>query len=98
MRFSRLLLAAVLLLTVFAIRPLAEASPPDPTWVAGLYDNADFDDVILAITSTAAVVDADLGDCAVPTLVVVGRTGDLVPAIAPALADLAHQPRSPPSH
>jgi len=30
--------------------PLAHASPPDPTWIAGLYDDADHDDVVLAIT------------------------------------------------
>ena len=25
------------------------ASPPDPTWIDGIYDAADFDDVIVAI-------------------------------------------------
>ena len=40
-----------------AIVPLAYASPPDPTWIAwgpGIYDNADFDDVILLIVSADA--------------------------------------------
>ena len=30
--------------------PPAYASPPDQTWIAGLYDDADHDDVVLAIT------------------------------------------------
>jgi len=35
---------------VFALVPAAYAIPPDQSWIAGLYDNADFDDVILFIT------------------------------------------------
>ena len=31
---------------VFVLRPLAQASPDDPVWIAGLYDGADFDDVV----------------------------------------------------
>jgi len=30
---------------------LAHASPPDPTWLAGVYDQADFDDVVGLLTS-----------------------------------------------
>jgi hypothetical protein len=30
--------------------PLAHASPPDQSWIAGLYDGADHDDVVLAVT------------------------------------------------
>ncbi len=30
--------------------PLAYASPPDPTWIPGLYDNADYDDVVGLVT------------------------------------------------
>jgi hypothetical protein len=33
-----------------ALVPLAHASPPDPTWIAGLYDDADHDDAVLAVT------------------------------------------------
>ena len=50
------LLAAV----VLALAALAHASPPDPTWIAGLYDNADFDDVVLKITSTVSVFDSQM--------------------------------------
>jgi len=34
-----------------ALAPMAWASPPDPTWVTGLYDNADFDEVVTYLTS-----------------------------------------------
>ena len=45
-----------LLVLLFAILPLAEASPPDPLWVGGLYDGADLDDVVEAVMAATAVV------------------------------------------
>lgn len=31
---------------------LAYADPPDPTWISGFWDDADYDDVIVRVTST----------------------------------------------
>jgi hypothetical protein len=46
----------LVLLACSAILPLlAHASPPDPIWLPGIYDNADYDDVIGLLTDTAAV-------------------------------------------
>ena len=39
------------LCAMLALVPLAHASPPDPVWLAGIYDGADSDDVIVAATS-----------------------------------------------
>ena len=39
------------LCTLVVLVPLAHASPPDPVWLAGIYDAGDSDDVILAATS-----------------------------------------------
>ena len=39
------------LCATLALVPLAHASPPDPVWIAGIYDAGDSDDVILAATS-----------------------------------------------
>jgi len=39
------------LCAMLALVPLAHASPPDPVWLAGIYDAGDSDDVILAATS-----------------------------------------------
>jgi hypothetical protein len=51
-------LAALLLTVALAtLTPLAHGSPPDPTWIAGLYDDADHDDAILAVTASLASVD-----------------------------------------
>jgi hypothetical protein len=51
-------LAAILLTVALAtLTPLAHGSPPDPTWIAGLYDDADHDDAILAVTGSIASLD-----------------------------------------
>jgi hypothetical protein len=38
-----------------ALTPAALASPPDQHWLAGLYDNADYDDVVLAVVESVAL-------------------------------------------
>jgi len=44
-------LGAILLgVALASLVPLAHASPPDPTWIPGLYDDADHDDAVIAIT------------------------------------------------
>ncbi|HET8533047.1 MAG TPA: hypothetical protein VFO08_17980 [Methylomirabilota bacterium] len=40
---------------VVVLRPLAQASPADPTWIAGFYDDADFDDVVYHIVTSSGV-------------------------------------------
>ena len=58
---ARLPSLGVTLLAVLIIVPvtLAHASPPDPTWHAGLYDQADFDDVVCLLTSALDATDSD---------------------------------------
>ncbi len=61
----RVVAVAVVLVLLIGLTPLAYASPPDQTWLAGLYDNADYDDAVLAVTSTMGASDTtpapDLG-------------------------------------
>ena len=51
---GRRLLVPLLLFSLSAFRALACASSPDPLWVPGVYDDADYDDVILTIGSLDA--------------------------------------------
>ncbi len=37
------------------LRPLAHASPADPTWIGGFYDGADFDDVVYLVVTGSGV-------------------------------------------
>ena len=39
---------------------IAFASPPDPSWIVGIYDGADADDIVTLITETPVVSDATL--------------------------------------
>src|SRR2546422_3497896 len=47
-------LSLLLIVSILPLAPLAYASPIDPSFPAGLYDNGDFDDVIDLITSSIA--------------------------------------------
>jgi hypothetical protein len=49
-RFS-LLGLGVLVISSAALPALAYASPPDPLWIPGIYDDADYDDVVTLATS-----------------------------------------------
>lgn len=50
----RLSVAFLLLGALCAVGPLAYASPPDPTWIGGVYDAADYDDAVVAIAAMEA--------------------------------------------
>ena len=56
-RRSTVRVAPLLFLVLLLLTPMAYASPPDPSWIAGLYDNADFDDVVLSVTSAVGIVE-----------------------------------------
>src|SRR5499427_4860288 len=51
---------SAMLLVLLMIVPvtLAHASPPDQTWLAGVYDQADFDDVVGLLTSALEATDS----------------------------------------
>lgn len=55
---SRGLVSALLLGVLLALPPCAHASPTDPTWIPGFYDDNDYDDVILFITGAVTAVDS----------------------------------------
>ena len=49
-----------LLLVLVVVVPLADATPADPTWLVGICDDADVDEIVRAITSATAVVNCIL--------------------------------------
>ncbi len=79
-----------------ALTPLAYASPPDPSWIRGLYDDADFDNVVAFLTSGAGVIEPfPLDDaCAIPLAVALLRQTDEGPTPSGILVSL--HPRAPP--
>jgi hypothetical protein len=64
--------AALLLAVLAVLTPLALASPPDPLWVGGFFDAADFDDVVVAVTSTDGATDGAAPRAVTASLPVLG--------------------------
>ncbi len=56
-RIQALLVLVALLPALVVLTPLAYASPPDPAWVSGFFDEGDHDDVVVLVTSTGATVE-----------------------------------------
>jgi hypothetical protein len=73
-------LHAVLAALVLSLTPLAHATPPDQTCIAGLYDDADYDDAIVAVTGMIASLDGEAshhprqGDLIIGLVVLRGET------------------------
>jgi hypothetical protein len=65
------LVTVVTLVAVLCLVPAVHGSPPDSTWIAGLYDNADFDDLVLLIGSTLGVVERSVGCSLCPQRLVI---------------------------
>src|SRR5258706_12709083 len=50
-------LLVALLVALVALTPLAYATPPDPTWVSGFFDDDDNDNGVFLFTSSLAALD-----------------------------------------
>lgn len=95
-RWRRAFVVSFLLAVLALLVPLADASPPDPTYLGGIWDDGDYDDVVIVATSSSAVTDGHLTiDFAVVPVVV---------AVHPPAARLVRSnlrsircPRSPPA-
>jgi hypothetical protein len=65
-------LAVLLLGVLLALPAIAHATPTDPVWISGLYDDSDFDDVVLFVIAAVSAVDSALVDQAGPVVVCLG--------------------------
>jgi len=93
----RRLILLVIAGATIGLTPAAFACPPDQHWVSGLYDDADYDDVVLAVTSSGASVDTQSSprDCRFSEL-----SGAIVFAIDETLhaaPNLSSSTRAPPA-
>lgn len=57
-RTITLVLWLTLLTSLVALTPLAYASPPDPIWVGGVFDDDDNDNGVFFVTSSTATIDS----------------------------------------
>jgi hypothetical protein len=85
------------LFALLTLRSLAFASPPDPSWLDGIYDGADFDDVVvLAAIQVLHPAPAPPVDVA-PNEVVVWTLPLSSDQAAPLCQQTPAHPRAPPS-
>jgi hypothetical protein len=89
-------LPLLLVLALLALVPLAHASPPDATWIGGWYDNADFDDVVITVTGTVALVEIAPHVDLRPVSLVVSHISAFDDFFTPLLRPAPRQPRAPP--
>jgi len=85
-----------LVAAILALAPLAHASPPDQTWIAGLYDNADFDDVIRCITSGLGAIQPSLAWSPCVVALVVGLVTPMDTKMRPLFSLSSDLSRAPP--
>ena len=52
----RIGLIALVIIAQTTLSALAFASPPDPSWIPGVYDDADYDDVVTRVMSATGNV------------------------------------------
>ena len=94
----RSLIVALVLAGPAILPALAYASPPDPSWLAGLYDEADHDDAVVLVMSAS-------GNIGFTVLAGVQELPPLIGGVPPTTTDAtvlflrspAH-PRAPPLH
>jgi hypothetical protein len=86
----------ILLALVVGLAPLAYSSPIDPSFPGGFYDNGDFDDVIIHLTSGVSVVEAAPLYIVSPVENVAGTVNQVDPWRAPSAALGAAPSRAPP--
>ena len=60
----------LLVVALLALCPVAHASPLDPTWIAGFWDDGDHDKVVILVTSMASAADMNLVGALAPLMVV----------------------------
>src|SRR6266436_135214 len=96
-RLPRTVLVLVLVALMLTLTPLAYATSPDPTWIAGFWDDDDFDDVVGYITSAAGLLHTPVA-CELRPLVLPGflRPSAFQAATA-SVPRSASSPRAPPT-
>ena len=88
-------LVFLLLACLGSVTPLAYASPPDPTWMDGIYDD-DGDDVIVSVTSATWAVELGQDACSTPRLVAVSLDLPGAPRLLSVAVRRAFLGRAPP--
>ena len=85
------LIVPPLVAVLVALTALAYASPPDPSYVGGFWDDGDYDDVVILATSANSIVDVQPGYYFAPTRSVL----PVLPPREPLISSCSFCPRAP---
>ena len=95
-RVSTIVPTLVLVALIVTLTPLAHAALPDPTWISGIWDGDDFDDVVGYITSAAGLLPHPVA-CALRPIALPTLLNPIGFPAAVSAARSASSPRAPPS-
>lgn len=88
---------ALVMVAQVTLSALAFSSLVDPSWIAGIYDDADYDDVVALATAGTGNVAPVILAVSRPSLLPLGRLLDCGDAAAPVRSASALHPRAPPT-
>ena len=91
------LLLALLVVALGTSAPLAHASSPDPSWIPGIYDAADYDDIVVLVTGATGALSPLRAADLEPILEAVGALAQRPDVVAASLPASAFLPRGPPA-
>src|SRR5215471_1849981 len=86
----------LLLFLMIVLTPMAWASPVDPSWTKGVYDDADFDDVVTYLTSGTGTIPVLLVDELLPVLAFVPTDSAPDARLGVSSPHWSQSPRAPP--
>jgi len=79
-----------------ALVPFAHTCPPDPGWIAGIYDGADVDELVEAVVSMAGAMERALLMASKPIVIGEGTVGPGEAASFAAILPSGAPARAPP--
>jgi hypothetical protein len=90
------MLVLVLGLLLVALVPLAHATPPDPTWIPGIYDEADHDDAVGMLVDDGLALKHVVDSGGRPALTYARSLSPRTASLG-TVSPFSPRPRSPPS-
>jgi hypothetical protein len=85
------------MLVLGALAAVAYATPLDPTYISGLWDNDDYDYVITLATSSSGTTDSHAQTDLMPLLVLIAPVPGREDVLFPPTSSSPHAPRAPPT-